>query len=195
MMRIFFGKMGVILKFLINHGLPKFLMVKCNHSAVTTGYNNWFLSKWGSCPLFAHGPADCPYDDGDLHYYARNDAHISGPSTVCPSGTEFSVEDLLPGATISWSTSSNITRISSQGSNPCQFEANENGEIGWIDATFTFDGNQYSLNQKNVWVGSDLQYPVWLEIKGENNEFVEHTNDYVGSVPQHYLSSAGSFKF
>jgi hypothetical protein len=165
----------------------------CDHSAVTTGNNNWFKSKWGEMPLFSHDRTDCPYDDGDLHYYARNDAHISGPSTVCPSGTEFSVEDLLPGATISWSTSSNITRISSQGSNPCQFEANENGEIGWIDATFTFNGNQYTLNQKNVWVGSDLQYPVWLEIKGENNEFVEHTNDMWELCPNtNYLLRASS---
>jgi hypothetical protein len=49
--------------------------------------------------------------------------------------------------------------------------------MGWIDATFTFNETQYALDQKNVWVGSDLQYPVSLEIKGENYEFIEHTND------------------
>ena len=33
------------------------------------------------------------------------------------------------------------------------------------------------MDQRNVWVGSDLQNPVYIEIKGENYEFVEHTDD------------------
>jgi Zn-dependent metalloprotease len=103
---------------------------------------------------------------------------ISGPSTVCPSSTEFTITDLPSGFTISWTCSQNITRISNQGSNPCQFEANASGENGWINATISYNGNQYGLGQKNVWVGSDLPYPVNIEMTGENYELVEHTNDY-----------------
>ncbi len=54
---------------------------------------------------------------------------ISGPSLVCSSGASFSVDLLPQGATVSWYRSSNITRVSGQGSNPCTFAASS-GEIG-----------------------------------------------------------------
>lgn len=149
-----------------------------DHSAITTGTNFWFISKWGPGPLFAHSANECPYDDGDLHFYAKNNAVISGSAAICSSPTEFSVVNLPPGATISWSTSSNITRISTQGSNPCLFESSvSGGENGWINAVFTLNGTQYSVGEKIVQLGSIAPDPITIELKGENYELVEHTND------------------
>lgn len=147
-----------------------------DHSAVklTSGL---YESKWGSWPLYVHPADKCPYAIGNRRYFKKA-PYIYGYPAVCPSSTEFTIQNMPNGATISWSCSSNLTRVSSQGSNPCQFEANASGEYGWIDATITYNSTQYELVQKTVWLGSVLQYPVNIEIKGENYELVEHTNDY-----------------
>ena len=79
----------------------------------------------------------------------------SGPSFVCQSGAEFTVSNLPSGATISWSCSDNITLLSSQDSNPGEFESNYNG-YGWIRATITSNSEQYNLGTKNVWSGVPL---------------------------------------
>lgn len=133
------------------------------HIDLTSPKVNWILQQ---------------IDIGDVIDCDGSCLSVSGSSTVCPSSTEFTINNLPSGATINWTCSQNITRISSQGSNPCQFEPNTSGEYGWINATITFNGNQFSINQLNVWVGSYLPYPLNIEMKGENYELVEHTNDY-----------------
>ncbi len=79
---------------------------------------------------------------------------LTGSDHVCSSGTQFTLEDLPTGSSITWSSGDNITRSSAQGSNPCTFEANTDGEPGAIDATISFDGIQYNVIYKSVWVGS-----------------------------------------
>ncbi len=111
------------------------------------------------------------------------ETYISGSNTVCSSSTEYTITNLPTGSTISWSCSQNITRISSQGSNPCQFEANTSAENGWIAATVTLNGNQYTLYQKSVMVGSDLSSFVDVLIVGENYELVEHTDNMYSICP------------
>jgi hypothetical protein len=82
--------------------------------------------------------------------------YISGPSYVCSSGTEFTVDNLASSNSITWSPTENITRVSEQGSNPCEFQPYEEGEYGSIDATITYNGDEYeySLGQENVWLGT-----------------------------------------
>ncbi|NQU87364.1 MAG: M4 family metallopeptidase [Mariniphaga sp.] len=80
--------------------------------------------------------------------------YISGSDTVCTSGASFSIQNLPAGATVSWSNSNKITRVSSQGSNPCTFEANSHG-TGWIEAIiYSSCGYIVTLPQKAVWVGT-----------------------------------------
>ena len=175
---------------------------------------DWYLESDASFAEARNAFLDVALNYGDECYYVYKDVmnawatvgvgdpapdpcissvYISGPSTVCPSSTEFTITDLPSGFTINWTCSENITRISNQGSNPCQFEANVSGENGWIDATISYNGNQYGLDQRNVWVGSDLPDPEYIEIKGENYEFVEHTNDYWELCPNTiYLLQAHS---
>jgi hypothetical protein len=54
-----------------------------NHSAITTGTNNVFISKWGSWPLMRHVYNDCPYTSSGLKYYSST-REINGAIT---SGT------------------------------------------------------------------------------------------------------------
>lgn len=60
---------------------------------------------------------------------------ISGFSTiVCSSGADFIINNPIAGTTVQWNQSSNLTRVSPQGSNPCTFAANTNNSEGWIGA-------------------------------------------------------------
>lgn len=146
------------------------------HIDLTTPKVNWILQQ---------------IDIGDVIDSDGSCLAISGPSTVCPSSSEFTINYLPSGATINWTCSQNITRISNQGSNPCQFEPITGGEYGWIDAAITYNGNQYPINQISVWVGPDLHTPISLSITGEYGEFIEHTNDMWELCPNtNYLIKA-----
>ncbi|MDC6406333.1 MULTISPECIES: T9SS type A sorting domain-containing protein [Flavobacteriaceae] len=68
-----------------------------------------------------------------------NTFQMSGLENLCSSGS-YSIIGLPPGATINWDSSSNITRISSQGSNPCTFSRTGTGSTGWIRATISNPG-------------------------------------------------------
>lgn len=69
---------------------------------------------------------------------------ISGPALLCTSDS-YSVSYVPAGATITWSSSSNITRVSPQNSNPCIFEHYSNGN-GTISASITSDCENYYLS-------------------------------------------------
>lgn len=103
------------------------------------------------------GASETPqYNSGqyDLGYFLGLgfSLFISGPLDVCSSGSEFSVDNLADGTSITWSKTANITRISDQGSNPCEFQPYEEGDDGFIYATLTNDGNAYPLGI-GTWVG------------------------------------------
>jgi len=94
---------------------------------------------------------DNTYGHGRVNAYAALKAvcPLSGPSLVCSSGSSYSIQNLPTGSTIIWTPSPNITRVSTQGLNPCTFEANEYGN-GWIDATINNGCTSITLPRKNV---------------------------------------------
>jgi hypothetical protein len=59
---------------------------------------------------------------------------ITGSTPLCSLERPFTIYNIPEGDSIIWNCSSNILRISSQGSNPCSFEGTGSGS-GWIDAT------------------------------------------------------------
>lgn len=83
----------------------------------------------------------------------QNASSITGPINVFSSWASFTVNNLPVGATISWRNSSNITRNSSQGTNPCTFSANGNG---WIRASIILSGScgNPTMIQNNVQVNN-----------------------------------------
>ncbi len=82
---------------------------------------------------------------------------ISGSDLICSSGASYTVNNLPAGATINWTSPSYITRVSSQGSNPCTFSSTSSSS-GWIQATITPPngcGNTIVV-RKNVKVGAAI---------------------------------------
>ena len=77
---------------------------------------------------------------------------IGGPSLVCSSGSQFSV-NFPAGSVISWNPGPGITRVSPQGSNPCTF-ASTGSASSWIDATVNSSCGNFPLPRKNVWTGA-----------------------------------------
>ncbi|MCU4177203.1 fibronectin type III domain-containing protein [Carboxylicivirga sp. N1Y90] len=77
---------------------------------------------------------------------------ITGSSLLCSGNYAYSIGNLLPGYSITWS--SVHTRVSAQGSNPCTFKAGQILGNSTINATIT---DSYStsadLKPKRVWVG------------------------------------------
>lgn len=95
--------------------------------------------------------------------FAATAGPISGPSAVCTSGANFTVNN-PSGATISWNQSANLTRVSHQGSNPCTFTATGYGN-SWIEATINSNCGNITLPRKTVWAGSPITpteiIPFW----------------------------------
>lgn len=114
---------------------------------------------------------------------------LTGPDLVCSSGTQYTLVDLPSGSSITWSPSANITRYSAQGSNPCTFVPYEEGDYGTIDASISFDGNQYAVIDKSVWVGKpapsivgpdevECYTPEWYFVDNESMKW----GDYLWST-------------
>ena len=76
---------------------------------------------------------------------------FSGPQMVCASNF-YTIGNMPSGATIEWSNSSNITQISAQGSNPCEFSTNGSG-TGTIGATINIGSTEeITLPSRSVYV-------------------------------------------
>ena len=77
-----------------------------DHSAVkSTTHAGKYESKWGAMPLMRHSPAYGPYTNMQNRKYYKINISISGPSTVCPTGTY----SLNTGQSATWSVSSGFT--------------------------------------------------------------------------------------
>ena len=106
---------------------------------------------------------------------SSNLPYISGSGALC-SGTSLTVNNVPPGASITWSTCCGVSLSSAQGSNPCTFNVNDDCGNQEIQATITnVCGNSVTCN-KTFWVGipplpevtSDNLYPyIWTTGYGE----------------------------
>lgn len=88
----------------------------------------------GSCEV--KSTIDAWYAVGVGNPYQSN-MNISGASTLCHLGSSYYISNVPIGATITWSSSPNITLLSSQGSNPATFKATstESGPNSFIKAS------------------------------------------------------------
>jgi Zn-dependent metalloprotease len=77
---------------------------------------------------------------------------MSGPFVLCFSNTQYTLSNVPPSSTITWTCSNNITRVSAQGSNPCIFKGNATGS-GWINATISNASCGSIIVPKNIWSG------------------------------------------
>ncbi|MHB9057164.1 MAG: trypsin-like serine peptidase, partial [Paludibacteraceae bacterium] len=98
-----------------------------NNSWTGGGTNTTRLSNWLD-----------PCGSGAITTNTARTPYISGSSTVCTAGTTFTINN-PGGATITWNQSSNLSRVSDQGSNPCTFAAIGPG-AGSVQASITTTG-------------------------------------------------------
>jgi hypothetical protein len=96
---------------------------------------------------------------------------ISGPTLLCSSGGVYSINNIPSGDTINWSSSNYVSRVSSQGSNPCTFSGG--GGNGWITATVTNHGS-VTLPHYIVWGGP----PSTTSISGPSTTPPYNTKSY-----------------
>jgi hypothetical protein len=83
---------------------------------------------------------------------------ILGSPTLCSSALSFSIVNDQSTCGISWTCSNNVSRISSQGSNPCSFQGNGTG-VGWIEATLnTGCSTSFTLARYYVQVNPPINY-------------------------------------
>jgi subtilisin family serine protease len=115
-------------------------------------------------------------------YYAL-DMNISGPSPICMAGT-YTVNNLLSGATIEWTQSSNLTRVSAQGANPCTFSVNGSGG-GWVGATINRSCGSINLPHENIWLGVPDYTLLDIDLEGGELIACDYTSaeaDYDGTA-------------
>jgi len=123
---------------------------------------------------------------------------LTGADVICSSGEEFTLNDIPTSATISWDCSDQITRVSDQGSNPCEFASNYSG-YGWIGGTISYDGSTYSIVKKYVWSGVPLapdfiyamDYPPCV---GESQYFFDDPGNYM-IIGYHWYIQSDYFSY
>jgi hypothetical protein len=111
------------------------------------------------------------------------DMEISGPSPICMAGT-YTVNNLLPGATIEWVQSGNLTRVSAQGANPCTFSVNGSG-AGWVGAIINRSCGSINLPHENIWLGVPAYTLLDIDLEGGALIACDYTNaeaDYDGTA-------------
>lgn len=113
------------------------------HIQFTSDNGRWLLSELKGIPASYSCTNSCA---------SQTPMSISGPPTVCQANTTYSV-NMPAGASITWNTSSNLTRLSAQGANPLVVQANGSG-IAWIDATVTYQCGSVVLTRMNVTAGT-----------------------------------------
>lgn len=122
-----------------------------NHSAVVFS-GTICRSKWGEGPLLDHPVGYVPiiYDMANRTYYAL--VKITGSTTLCSSGSSYTISNVPSGATITWSCGSNVQRQSAQGSNPCTFKSTSNG-YSYVTATVAYNGQPITLSYYYIYSG------------------------------------------
>jgi len=161
-----------------------------DHSAIVSSIPGKYDSKWGPMPLMRHAPDYGPttYQMTRRNYYQKTlNLSISGASTLCYSGSTYLIDNLPSGATITWSSSNDISRISPQGSNPCVFKG-VSGVLAFnsnISAVISYNGNTFTI-EKEIQVGTKT--PSFHVLDATNHQVMSAGN--VGS--SYYLTAFGS---
>lgn len=111
-----------------------------------------------------------PYNSGVITTNTTRSPYISGATLVCASGSAFTVNNLPSGSTIEWNSGYFLSRVSSQGSNPCTFSSSGIGST-WISATINLaGGGTITLPHFNVWSG----VPALTSVSGPSPSYDDY---------------------
>jgi PKD-like domain len=150
-----------------------------DHSAITVAGTSYLISKWGPQCLFKHLINDCPYQIGDLHYYTRAD--ISGSLYVGSNNTTFTLNNMQPGKSVTWSTIGALTYVSGQSTTSYVVRAWSNGSLstGVIKASITNGCGTLSQTTKNISINgpfpNDIKMHVWSDYEDPTTSLCANT--------------------
>ena len=108
---------------------------------------------------------------------------ITGSNLVCTSGSQYSLNNLPPNTTVSWSSSSNISFPSGNtgSSVSAQASSSTTSGSGWLEATLTTSSGSFTLPRKDVWVGtpaSSLRGNTDLQKGAPGIVFIDYVGNY-----------------
>ena len=109
---------------------------------------------------------------------------ISGPSTVCSSGSTFSVSNPPTIDSIIWSIGPNLTIYSGQNTNSPIIKATGSGN-SWVQARLVTECGSNTLPAKNVWAGIPYYNLLDIDLEGGALIACDYTNaeaDYNGTA-------------
>jgi hypothetical protein len=135
--------------------------------------------------------------------YCLDLASLSGPYLVCDEITSFSVQNLPPGSTVSWSHSSKLSYVSGQNTSTYKVKASSSSTsgTGTVTATMTNGWNSRSIT-KDVWVGKfnstvvtgtaavcpDTYYTYTAQVPGGHSSSYSYTWTYPSNWMWPYYS-------
>lgn len=102
-------------------------------------------------------------------------ASISGDSTVCTSGSTFTLNNPPPNVTVNWTQSNNLTYVSGQGTDNYVVKATTwASDSGWVQASISGDFGNINIRKDDFWVGNPGQpitdpsgYPTYQMTLGQ----------------------------
>ncbi|MFV0379041.1 MAG: hypothetical protein ACK5JD_17255 [Mangrovibacterium sp.] len=140
-----------------------------DHSAVKSiSSTGKYESKWGQAPLMRHSPGYGPniYNMSYRKYYKKSKGFsISGPSTICTSGSAFSVNNLPSTvSSVVWETGPSLTVFSGQNTNSPLIKATGSGS-SWVRARLLTACGEVTLPEKVVWVGKPTYSAIDMSVR------------------------------
>ncbi len=142
------------------------------------------------------------YPDIDTDYIQTNSA------VICNNvDSQFTLQ-LSAVGTVTWTTSTNISILSGQGTKTVTVRGNNSNGTGWVQASINLACRVVTFPQKTVWVGAppaNNSTLIWSTTRGENPitvgigsfvsyqvDNVPYTDSYTWTLPSGFIPYGGS---
>lgn len=143
-----------------------------DHSAVTAGTQNVFISKWGRGPLMEHQYNYCPYDSNSLKYYVKSsNVYILGTDVMPNNGEEIFYLKYNPEGTFNWTVNGPLQILSGQGTNTVRVKA-----VGTGNATLSVSNNNGFSKIKQIRIGVPEADKINVVLGMDNTLYSMHTD-------------------
>lgn len=148
-----------------------------NHVQITQRNGSWLFQEIQGTTAFSSCLYLCSGSTG---------ATISGSSVVCGNNSNFVLNNVPVGATITWTNSTNLSYVSGQGTTS-YFVSKNNSGTGYVSASVTTECGTFAVPQFNVHVGgySSSDYPVTGPGSACRNENVYYNTNELPDAISH----------
>jgi subtilisin family serine protease len=166
------------------------------YNALAQSINKWIPSHPNNTAI-----AYTAVGHGNL---SNETGEISGPYLVCTSNKSYTLNDIPPNSTVSWTYSSNLTYVSGQGTSTLTVKGKSSyNSSGWVKATITTQNScSNATRTKNIWVGKfnstvvtgtaavcpDTYYTYTAQVPGGHSSSYSYTWSYPSNWMWPYYS-------